>query len=571
MKIAGLIRFSTVLVSLCFIISCGSTSAVPKESVQADAETQIPAEEKSTELQESQQSQESQKTQESQESKDSRDTQEFQESRELQESQESKELQELQELIDESTILKNPVNLDEEVEFTEPVVFDAPPQEEPVTHQVAEPRYTEYEQGNPLSAEDADEIEPVQNTTVVPENAPSAAAPETASEAQKTVVTNTPATATPAGSDTQTKTVQQSDKQSSKNTENKDTDAEEKADTEAKTEQQPDVFKNPAVIVPSRSMTVKNKQYIEVTYPGSGWVFLGETAKDPLFRYFGRKLGNSDTKFTLRSTKAGKTYLHFYKNDVLTSTYIDDYLEVEVENQDAKSNEKATAPSYAEVVPPKPVRTVTQITPEQNAQAQTQAQTQAQAQAQSAEPQAQTKKETKTTAQTKPSVQQEKKSSTENADDKNVKTVIQDTSSPKESVQTESTPVSSPVQKTTIDAPKTNTETAKEAEPEQSSANSTIKIDRSKNLLEEAKKSLKDKKYELALAQIQAYLDSSSAKIDEALYVQGQILEADSPVKNIKNALDSYDTLTKRYPASKFWGPANKRKIFIKRFYIDIY
>lgn len=549
MKIAGLIRFSTVLVSLCFIISCGSTSAVPRESVQADAETQIPAEEeKSTELQESQQSQESQKAQESQDT---------------QESQESQELQELQELIDESTILKNPVNLDEEVEFTEPVVFDAPPQQEPVTHQVAEPRYSEYEQAKPLSAEDADETEPVQNTTVVPENAPSAKAAETASKAQTTVVTNTPATAIPARPDTQTKTGQQSDKQSVKNTENKDTEAEEKADTEAKTEQNPDVFKNPAVIVPSRSMTVKNKQYIEVTYPGSGWVFLGETAKDPLFRYFGRKLGNSDTKFTLRSTKAGKTYLHFYKNDVLTSTYIDDYLEVEVENQDAKSNEKATAPSYAEVVPPKPVRTVTQITPEQNAKPQ--------AQTQAPEPQVQTEKETKTAPQPKPSVQQEKKGSTENADDKNVKTVIQDTSSPKESVQTESTPVSSPVQKSTIDAPKTNTETAKEAEPEQSAANSAIKIDRSKNLLEEAKKSLNDKKYELALAQIQAYLDSSSAKIDEALYVQGQILEADSPVKNIKNALDSYDTLTKRYPASKFWGPANKRKIFIKRFYIDIY
>ena len=536
MKIAGLIRFSTVLVSLCFIISCGSTAAVPKDSLQADAETQIPAEEKSTELQESQQSQEPQ---------------------ESQDTQESQELQELQELIDESTILKNPVNLDEEVEFTEPVVFDAPPQQEPVSHQVTEPRYSEYEQANPQSAEDADETEPVQNTTVVPENGTSALAAETASEAQTPVVTNTPATATPARPDTQTKNVQQSDK----DTENKNSTTDEAPAAEAKTEQSPDVFKNPAVIVPSRSMTVKNKQYIEVTYPGSGWVFLGETAKDPLFRYFGRKLGNSDTKFTLRSTKAGKTYLHFYKNDVLTSTYIDDYLEVEVENQDAKSNEKATAPSYAEVVPPKPVRTVTQITPEQNAQTQ----------AQAAEPEARSEKETKTAAQTKPAVQQEKKASTENADDKNVKTVIQDTSSPKESVQTENTPVSSPVQKTTIDAPKTNTEISKEAEPEQSSANSTIKIDRSKNLLEEAKKSLNDKKYELALAQIQAYLDSSSAKIDEALYVQGQILEADSPVKNIKNALDSYDTLTKRYPASKFWGPANKRKIFIKRFYIDIY
>ncbi len=542
MKIFKLIKFSTVLVSLCFIISCGSTSAVPKDSIESETGAQDNT---------------------AQNSSNTAAEQKNSSKEESPELQELHELQELQELIDESTILKNPVNVDEEVEFSEPVVFDAPPQEEPVTVQVTEPRYTEYEnQNKPLNAEDADAQEPVITAPLVTETAPEAQTEITADKTPAQTSTK-PDTQGPNASNAAASSEQQNAQSQTAGevTDNKNSTTDAAPAAETKTVQEADVFKNPAVIIPSRSMTVKNKQYIEVTYPGSGWVYLGETAKEPLFRYFGRKLGNSDTKFTLRSTKAGKTYLHFYKNDVLTSTYIDDYLEVEVENQDAKSNEKATAPSYAEVVPPKPVRTVTQISPEQNSQSP----------AKSDGQEAQTKKETNSSAQAKPAVQQEKKNSTETADDKNVKTVIQDTSSPKETSQTESTPVSSPVQKTKIDAPKTAQAPAKEAETAEIASNSTIKIDRSKNLLEEAKKSLNDKKYELALAQIQAYLDSSSTKIDEALYVQGQILEADSPVKNIKNALDSYDTLIKRYPASKFWSQANKRRIFIKRFYIDIY
>lgn len=547
MKISNLIKFSTVLVSLCFIISCGSTSVVPKDSIESDEGSQQTA--LNSTVQESN-------------AQDNNAVEESQPATEPENSEE--ESPELQELVDESTILKNPVNEDEELEFSEPVVFDAPPQEEPLedklTVQITEPRYSDYEnQNKALSAEDSDAQEPVETAPAVT---------ETPSSAKTEVVANKPSDSTPAelesvntnaSNGTGSSAKQNEQSQSADQNTNSITDATPALET--KTEQETDVFKNPAVIIPSRSMTVKNKQYIEVTYPGSGWVYLGETAKEPIFRYFGRKLGNSDTKFTLRSTKAGKTYLHFYKNDVLTSTYIDDYLEVEVENQDAKSNEKATAPSYAEVVPPKPVRTVTQISPEQNSKPQTK----------SAEPEVQNKKEAKATTQTKPAVQQEKKTATENTDDKNVKTVIQDTSNPKDAAQTESTPASSPVQKTTVDAPKTNKAPAEETETSAPSANSTIKIDRSKNLLEEAKKSLNEKKYELALAQIQAYLDSSSVKIDEALYVQGQILEADSPVKNVKNALDSYDTLIKRYPASKFWSKANKRRIFIKRFYIDIY
>ena len=100
---------------------------------------------------------------------------------------------------------------------------------------------------------------------------------------------------------------------------------------------------------------------------------------------------------------------------------------------------------------------------------------------------------------------------------------------------------------------------------------SAKKHNSSGSLLEQAKESLKNKDYENALNEIQEYLDTKNTKIDEALYIQGQILEADSRVRNIKSAIDSYDSLIKHYPASRFWQDANKRKIYLNRYYINIY
>ena len=60
-------------------------------------------------------------------------------------------------------------------------------------------------------------------------------------------------------------------------------------------------------ITPSRSVAVKINQYLDVTYPGKGWSYIGETEKDNLFNYFGRKLGSTNTTFSLRAKKAGNT------------------------------------------------------------------------------------------------------------------------------------------------------------------------------------------------------------------------------------------------------------------------
>lgn len=261
---------------------------------------------------------------------------------------------------------------------------------------------------------------------------------------------------------------------------------------------------------PSRSMTAKNNQYVDIIYPGRGWIYMGEDeGKDQILRYFGRKLGTENTTFTLRTTKSGETVLHFYKNDVLKGEYIDDYLEIKVLEESAKPNERAKAPSYEESVPQKPVRL---------------------------EKKAETQEETQKTDE--------------------IKNIEEKTSGDEQKLSSQD--------ETNLKKNDVSNEVSK---PEQKKS---LKID-TKNLLEQAKKDFEAKSYAQALSEVQQYLDTQNTRIDEALFLQGQILEADSEVKNIKSAIDSYNSLIKNYPASTFWQEANRRKIYLNRYYVNIY
>lgn len=261
---------------------------------------------------------------------------------------------------------------------------------------------------------------------------------------------------------------------------------------------------------PSRSMTAKNNQYVDIIYPGRGWIYMGEDeGKDQILRYFGRKLGTENTTFTLRTTKSGETVLHFYKNDVLKGEYIDDYLEIKVLEQSAKPNERAKAPSYEESVPQKPVRL---------------------------EKKAETQEEAQKTDE--------------------IKNIEEKTSGNEQKLSSQD--------ETNL---KQNDVSKEVSKPEQKKS---LKID-TKNLLEQAKKDFEAKFYAQALSEVQQYLDTQNTRIDEALFLQGQILEADSEVKNIKSAIDSYNSLIKNYPASTFWQEANRRKIYLNRYYVNIY
>ncbi len=89
-------------------------------------------------------------------------------------------------------------------------------------------------------------------------------------------------------------------------------------------------------------------------------------------------------------------------------------------------------------------------------------------------------------------------------------------------------------------------------------------------LLEKAKEAYNNAKYAECLSYLDEFFISSASDTDEALYLKGQALEAPGSSRNIKGALDAYETLVKNYPYSKYWEPANERVIYIKRFYINI-
>lgn len=115
------------------------------------------------------------------------------------------------------------------------------------------------------------------------------------------------------------------------------------------TEQQ----EEPTEPVPSRNITMRIQEYLDVTYPGSGWIFMGLTDGSKGMTYSGRKLGTKDTVFTLQSKEPGTKILHFYRIDPLTGSYIDDYIEVEVLDETSSNETHVSAPDYTPPLPKK--------------------------------------------------------------------------------------------------------------------------------------------------------------------------------------------------------------------------
>ena len=287
-------------------------------------------------------------------------------------------------------------------------------------------------------------------------------------------------------------------------------------------------------IIPSRSVSMKNYQYLDIVYPGNGWIYLGESDNSKNFIFYGRKLGGKDTSFTLRSKNPGRFNLHFYKNDALTGNFIDDYLEVIVDDEKSSSNEHILCPMYKEIVPPKYEKNQVK---DKNLQKEELLQ------------------ENQNTTEASP---QEKTPTEKEEQDIQGKTVIQNASSLQDENSLEKTV--SPENSLKSENPQNPLETQKE---EIESLPVELLLDKAQELYEQ-------KNYEEAKKVLDKFMLSSVSKIDEALFLQGKILEAKSPVQNIKGAVDSYDLIVKRYPKSKFWTQANKRSIYLKRFYINI-
>lgn len=316
----------------------------------------------------------------------------------------------------------------------------------------------------------------------------------------------------------------------------KQAQAEESETEEQENEEEPEEI----IIVPSRSVTLKKGETLTVTYPGNGWIYMGSTSEYNNLASRGRKLGSTDTKYTLLAKEAGTQIHHFYKTDNLTGEFIDDYLEVIVLDKKGKSSTIVEAPPYAEVVPKKAE------TPAKSSVTKNKEKTELEQIIQKTE-------ESETTVtNTLPNDSQKSTQQTEQTKNNQ--------STPKKTEQA--------TKQTVI--PETQEEDVIVIDDEETVSVIEEETDFSE-LLDQAKTAASSKDYTTAYNSLNTYLERSTDNRDEALYLLGQLLESDSPMKNIKEAINTYQTLCDNYPASKYWENANKRIIYLKRFYINIH
>ncbi len=309
--------------------------------------------------------------------------------------------------------------------------------------------------------------------------------------------------------------------------------------------------------IPSRDMKMQKNQFLEISYPGSGWIYLGDDTGRESFSYMGRKIGSTETVFTLRSKLEGEALLHFYKNDALTGTVIDDYLKIIVQGK-STTNDRVKAPSYALVVPPKPQRKAAVQTPlvENTKISSASHET-------DKTPETQRTNITQNQEQKQPSIA--KASAKDNLQDFNEesgsKTVIQNTQTKAEIEEDPDMFVG-------------EAEVEDLMNPSETKSSENLipsnELNSSDQILELANKCFSEGKYKETLAHLDDFFEKATTRIDEGLFLKGRTLETPSEVRNIKEALDTYETIVNQYPQSIDWEKAKERVIYLKKFYFNI-
>lgn len=263
-------------------------------------------------------------------------------------------------------------------------------------------------------------------------------------------------------------------------------------------------------IIPSRSVSLNKNEILDITYPGNGWIYSGLVNNTREIIYSGRTTNEDSVKFSLQAKKAGTVIAHFYKNDFLTGDFVDDYIEITILNKNGSNKTHITAPEYKTPLPK---------VKENNEQAINNPQ----------EPQKSEEAETKQYYVSNPVIEE--------------KTEIKGNQNKTEEKQTQN-----------------ENQTANETE--------TPDID-TDSILKEAENLYKNQDYEKSAEKLIEFFEYAQTKLDRALYLQGLVYEAKSSVQNINKAIDSYTKLTENYPASKYWNDANKKIIYLKRFYLE--
>ena len=331
-----------------------------------------------------------------------------------------------------------------------------------------------------------------------------------------------------------------------------------------------------ANIVPSRKISIKLGEKILITYPGLNWKFYGITDDSKDVELIERNKIRTNTTFEFITKNSGIKILHFYKFDNVTQNYIDDFIEIEIisENtedevldvsllEEEKSNVAKTetktveAPKYKKVESAKKIGTKKQINEESQKIQETESK-----ETDKIEKVQKEIENNKKIIQNKNKVVKKLEDSkvSKTSDEEIIRNKVQ-----KQVVQKKETVVKKSEEKPVETKTEIEDNSTPEEENEESPSLSKSEID---DLLISAKKLYNEKKYKESLEKVNLFLELSVEKRDEALFLQGQLYESQSNVKNIKKALESYNSIIGNYPSSKVWEDANKRIIYLNRFYL---
>ena len=295
---------------------------------------------------------------------------------------------------------------------------------------------------------------------------------------------------------------------------------------EPETEQKPKV---------SRMVAVEEKQRLELTYPGHGWVYVGEQTSQPGLKYEQRKLQDKNSIFMFTAEKKGDYILHFSYFDVFTNEFVTDAVAVSVSAaRSTAAKAMVKAPDY-------------------------------QTKADSDTTEAQAKKDTQAAAS------QSSSSSTANT---GTGTTTHTAQAPSEAPQTASTGSQSKTLEQAM--------TAGTVEAASSAAGNTgdstgqgptaasEEVLSPDQLLEKARTAIAAADAGKALTYLNNFFTTAEEKLDEGWLLKGRAYELNGSMRNIRLALDAYRTLTDGFPQSKYWAEADARIRYITGFYINI-
>lgn len=259
----------------------------------------------------------------------------------------------------------------------------------------------------------------------------------------------------------------------------------------------------------SRSATLAVGQNLQVWYPGSGWVYLGDASTLNGLAYDSRKLDKSDTLFLFKALKEGSYTLDFSRYDVLSDSFSEDALAVTVLPAAKARTGLVRAPDYRSG-----------------------------AEAATAVP-------AETPAETAAPVK---------------------TSSAAASAITPA-PAATPLASSSVisDEP-----ALVGAAGQTIIASGSGGTDDGSALLETARSAIAGENPAAALTALDSFFSKAVKNLDEGWFLRGQAYEANGASKNIKKALDAYQTLVSAYPESSRWKDADARIRYIKRFYLGI-